>query len=395
MGHSQDERWMLRALALARRGEGRTRPNPPVGAVVVRHGRVLGEGWHRQAGLPHAEVESIRACRGPLTGATLYVTLEPCCTHGRTPPCTDLLIRSGLARVVVGCADPNPRHATRGFRILREAGIAVTTGVCGEACRRLIEPFAMRMRQGRPFVTLKLAMTLDGRIADRAGSSQWITGAEARRVVQAMRARADAVLVGAGTIRADDPSLRCRLRGAHDVWRVVLDGAGRTPATAQVLTDRWADTTVLATSSRCSARRREAWARNGSRVWVFPAGNGTRVSLPQLLRRLAGEGILHVLCEGGGALAGALLKAGLVDEAVLFYAPAFLGDARAVAAAAGPGFRLARMPRWRIEEVAHCGGDLLVRARPTAPAPAQKGRPASPAPGVRTASRKGATCSPD
>jgi len=360
---NDDAHWMGRALALARRGEGGTRPNPPVGAVVVRKGQLLGEGWHQRAGMPHAEVEAINACRGSVKGATIYVTLEPCCTHGRTPPCTDLLIRSGIARVVVGCVDPDPRHASRGFRILDKAGVAVTAGVRGEECRRLIEPFAMRVQSGRPFVTLKLAMTLDGCIADRDGASQWITGPEARAAVQALRRRADAVLVGAGTVEADDPSLRCRLRGAHDVWRVVVDGNGRTPASAQVLTDRWADTTIVATSPRCPARRRAAWARNGSRVWVLPAGANGRIGMARLLRRLAGEGIMHVLCEGGGNLAGALIKAGLVDEYVWFYAPAILGDRRAVGAVAGADFRLARLPRLRIEEVSHLGKDLLVRAR--------------------------------
>ncbi len=358
---------MARALTLARRGEGSTRPNPPVGAVVVRNGKLLGAGWHRQAGMPHAEVEAIKACGGSVRGATLYVTLEPCCTHGRTPPCTDLLIRSGIARVVVGCVDPDPRHASRSFRLLHAAGIAVTTDVRSEECSRLIEPFAMRIKNKRPFVTLKLAMTLDGRIADRQGASKWITGPEARAAVQALRRRVDAVLVGAGTIRADNPSLRCRLRDAHDVWRVVVDGCGRTPATAQVLTDRWADTTVMVTSPRCTARRREAWARNGSRVWSLPAGPAGQIRMAGLLRRLAGEGIMHVLCEGGSRLAGSLVKAGLVDEFILFYAPVIMGDTRAVGAVAGADHLLAQLPRLRIEETTRVGADLMVRARPEMP----------------------------
>jgi diaminohydroxyphosphoribosylaminopyrimidine deaminase/5-amino-6-(5-phosphoribosylamino)uracil reductase len=358
-----DEGWMARALGLARRGEGRTRPNPPVGAVVVRQGRLLGAGWHRQAGLAHAEVEALQACRGSARGATLYVTLEPCCTHGRTPPCTDLLIRSGIARVVVGCEDPNPDHAGRGLRILRKAGIEVTTGVCADACRALIEPFAMRWRQGRPFVTLKLAMTLDGRIADRTGRSQWITGPEARQAVQMLRRRADAILVGAGTVCADDPSLRCRLPGAPDVWRVVVDGAGRTPATAKILNDRWADTTVLITSRQTPEATRRRWARQGAQVWVLPASRGV-IAPARILQRLAGEGLLHVVCEGGGQLAGALIRAGLVDEYQFFYAPSILGDPRGVSGVSGTAFRLATMPRLQIHEVSRVGTDLLVRARP-------------------------------
>jgi diaminohydroxyphosphoribosylaminopyrimidine deaminase/5-amino-6-(5-phosphoribosylamino)uracil reductase len=222
----------------------------------------------------------------------------------------------------------------------------------------------MRIANKRPFVTLKLAMTLDGRIADRQGASKWITGPEARAAVQALRRRVDAVMVGAGTVCADDPSLRCRLREAHDVWRVVVDGCGRTPATAQVLTDRWADTTVMVTSPRCTARRRVAWARNGSRVWSLPAGATGQIRMAGLLRRLAGEGIMHVLCEGGSRLAGSLVKAGLVDEFVLFYAPAIMGDARAVGAVAGADHLLAQMPRLRIDEVVRVGKDLMVRARP-------------------------------
>jgi diaminohydroxyphosphoribosylaminopyrimidine deaminase/5-amino-6-(5-phosphoribosylamino)uracil reductase len=366
--HNTDEQWMLRAVALARRGEGRTRPNPPVGAVVVRQGRLLGTGWHHQAGLPHAEVEAIRACHEAPQGATIYVTLEPCCTHGRTPPCTELLIRSGIARVVVGCVDPNPSHASRGLRILRKAGLTVSTGVCEDACRQLIEPFAMRWQSGRPFVTLKLAMTLDGRIADRSGRSQWITGPEARQAVQALRRRADAILVGAGTVRADDPSLRCRLPGAPDVWRVVVDGAGRTPATAQLLTDRWADTTVMITTKQATAATRQRWARQGAQVWVLPAGARGMIAPRRILQRLAQEGALHVVCEGGGQLAGALIKAGLVDEYQLFYAPAILGDLRGISGVCGADFRLATMPRLQILEVSRLGADLLVRARP-APAP--------------------------
>lgn len=359
-----DTHWMGRALALARRGEGCTRPNPPVGAVVVRNGRVIGEGWHRRAGLPHAEVEALRACPQGARRATLYVTLEPCCTFGRTPPCTDLLIRSGVGRVVVGCPDPNPRHASRGFRILRRAGIAVTTGVREAECLHLIEPFARRLASGLPFVTLKLAMTLDGRIADRTGASKWISGETARAAVQALRRRADAVMVGAGTVRADDPSLRCRLRGANGLWRVVVDGRGRTPASAQVLTDQWADTTLMVTSRRCSEARQAAWAGTGARVWRLAGTAAGRVSLAGLLRRLAGEGLMHVLCEGGGTLAGGLLKAGLVDELVLFYAPMMMGDARATPGVAGADFLMARAPHFRIMELGTCGGDIRVVARP-------------------------------
>lgn len=359
-----DAYWMGRAIALARLGEGCTRPNPPVGAVVVRSGRVLGEGWHRRAGMPHAEVEALHACSGSVKNATMYVTLEPCCTFGRTPPCTDLLIQSGIKRVVVGCDDPNPSHASRGFRILSKAGIAVTHGVCEQECRRLIEPFSTRVRANRPFVTLKLAMTLDGRIADRTGASKWITGVPAREAVQELRRRADAILVGAGTIRADNPSLRCRLPNASGRWRIVLDGHGRISPTAQIFTDRWADTTLVATSRCCPIARQRAWSRSGARVWSLPVASNGHIKLPVLLQRLAGEGIMHLLCEGGGNLAGALLKADLVDELILFYAPVMMGDAKAVPGMQGADFLLTHAPRFHILEAGLCGSDLRVVARP-------------------------------
>jgi diaminohydroxyphosphoribosylaminopyrimidine deaminase/5-amino-6-(5-phosphoribosylamino)uracil reductase len=357
-----DLRWMRRALVLARRGEGHTRPNPPVGAVVVRRGRVLGEGWHRRAGQPHAEVEALSACREDPRGATLYVTLEPCCTHGRTPPCTDLIIRSGLRRVVVGCTDPNPRHAGHGLKLLRQAGIEVVTGVALESAEALIAPFATRLQTGQPFVTLKLALTLDGRIADRHGASQWITGPAARRVVQALRRRADAVLVGAGTVCADNPSLRCRLPGGAGRLRLVVDSLGRSSPQSQIFTDEAAGDTVVATTTACPQARRTAWGRHGARVWTFRPAAG-RVPVRALLRRLGREGIMHLLCEGGGELAGALIRAGAVDEGVFFYAPAVLGDARARSGVAGADFDLARMPHFEVVETRIVGGDVLIRVR--------------------------------
>lgn len=360
-----DNRWMARAIELARRGQGCTRPNPPVGAVVVRDGRIVGEGWHRRAGLPHAEVEAIRDAGTRSRGATIYVTLEPCCTTGRTPPCTDLLIRKGVKRVVAGCADPNPHHAGRGFQILRRADIACEQGVLGEECRRLIEPFAMRLLLGRPFVTLKLALTLDGRLADRAGASRWITGPQARAIVQEMRRQSDAIMVGVGTVVADDPALRCRLRRDGGMrWRVVVDGQARTPPKAQVLTDAWADTTILVTSHDGAARRADMWAASGASVWSLPTTANGGLGLLRLLKRLAAErDVMHVLCEGGARLAGRLLKAGLVDELVLFYAPSVMGDARALPGVVGTNFKLATMPRFSIEDVRLVGEDVMVRAR--------------------------------
>jgi diaminohydroxyphosphoribosylaminopyrimidine deaminase/5-amino-6-(5-phosphoribosylamino)uracil reductase len=361
-----DTAWMARALALAARGEGRTRPNPPVGAVVVGAGRLLGEGFHAVAGGPHAEVAAIRACRQTPRGATLYVTLEPCCTHGRTPPCTDLILASGIRRVVAGCHDPDPRHRRRGFDVLRRAGVDVVEDVLEPDACRLIEPFAMRVRHGRPFVTLKLALTLDGRIADRGGHSQWITGPRSRAWVQRLRQRCDAVMVGAGTVRADDPSLLCRLPDAPPAWRVIVDGRGRVPASARVLADAAAERTLLVTTrTAATAVRRRAWERCGAKVWGMPARNG-RFDLALLLRRLAQElGLLHVLCEGGAELAGALVRAGLVDEYALFYGPLLLADG--LPALTGPGFLLSAAPRLGLESLRRLGNDVLLLARPGAP----------------------------
>lgn len=359
-----DSRWMRRALTLARRGEGVTRPNPPVGAVIVRDGRKLGEGWHHGAGLAHAEVEAVNSCGGSLQGATLYVTLEPCSTQGRTPPCTDLILRSGIARVVAGCVDPHTRHAGKGFDLLRNAGVEVTVGCCGDACGELIAPFAKRMSEGLPYVTLKLAMTLDGRIADRRGTSKWITGEAARAAVQELRRRADAVMVGAGTVLADDPSLTCRLPGVSGRWRIVIDGAGRVPPTARLFTDDAPGTTVVCTARGTAhpVAAVKGTANNDIQVWSFAARNG-RVSLRAVLRKLATAGLTHIVCEGGGDLAGGLLRADLVDACVIFFAPAFLGDEQAISGVRGAGFLLGQMPRFALAETRVFGDDVMVRIK--------------------------------
>lgn len=379
---------MRRAIALARRGEGRTRPNPPVGAVVVRGDSKLGEGFHRRAGEAHAEIAALNACSGEARGASLYVTLEPCCTHGRTPPCTDRILREGIARVVVGCRDENGCHCGRGLDLLARRGVEVVYGVCEEESRELTRPFFKHVTTGMPYVTVKLAMTLDGYIADREHRAKWITGAAARAEVQRLRRRADAVLVGAGTVCADDPSLLCRLRGAGGaddlsrgaeapnvppdgplpapsagLLRVVVDASGRTPAHAQVYTDAAAARTVVATTQVGAARKAAAWALHGAQVWIFGAADDGRVPLDLLLKRLGTAGYLHVLCEGGGHLAGALQDAGLVDEYELFYAPALLGDSRAVGALEGRGTLLAEVRRWRCVDVKRFGEDVRIRVR--------------------------------
>ena len=360
---AQDRKWMRRALALARLSEGCTRPNPPVGAVVVRDGRKLGEGRHQCAGCAHAEVEALDACRGSVAGATLYVTLEPCCTQGRTPPCTERILREGIKRVVVGCRDENGCHCGRGLEILARRGVEVVYGVCEDEARELVLPFFKHITSGLPFVTLKLALTMDGRIADRKSSSRWITGEAARAEVQRLRRRADAVMVGAGTVAADSPSLLCRAGGGEKLMRVIVDGRGAISPAARVLTDPAAGRTIVATLPAAAAAKAEAWGRHGAQAWTFAPDKAGRIPLRRLMRRLGEAGCLHVLCEGGGHLAGALHDAGLVDEYCFFYAPAVLGDARAVSGVAGTGALLNNMCRMRFVDVRRVGEDVMVRVR--------------------------------
>ena len=352
--------WMRRALALAARGEGQTRPNPPVGAVLVRNGTVIGEGYHRKAGGPHAEVVALRGLTPRQTrGTTLYVTLEPCSTHGRTPPCVDAILAAGISEVVVSVKDPNRLHAGRGLRLLRRRGVKVTVGICREEGAALLAPFAKWIASGMPYLTLKMAMTLDGRIADASGKSRWITGAAARREVQQLRRHVDAVLVGAGTAGADDPSLLVLGSKRRQPLRVVLDGAGRIPLTAKVLSDGYP--TIVVVSASCAEKRQAALAQGAVRVWC--CGAGARVDMELLLRRLGQEGILHVLCEGGGELAGALLRAQLVDVCRFYIAGRLLGG-NAVPVTGMDGWLLGAAPHLRLRQVRQVGEDVCVLAEP-------------------------------
>lgn len=357
-----DERWMTRAIALAHRGEGLTRPNPPVGAVLVKNGRYIGEGYHHRAGGVHAEVNAFRRAGEEAKGATLYVTLEPCSTWGRTPPCTDAILKHGVRRVVIGVVDPNPKHAGRGIRLLRKVGVEVEIGVCKDECTELIEPFAMHQANGRPFVTLKLGSTLDGRIADAKGTSRWITGAEARRKVHKLRGRVDAILVGRNTAQLDDPSLLPVPSRGRKPFRVVLDAAGTIPLRHRLFTDQFRGRTLLFTSTRSSRTYRDTLQKRGVEIELLPATSG-HFSLRDVLASLGRRDILHVLCEGGGALAGSLIREKLVDEAWFFFAPRILGG-DATPSIGGKGWPLSRAPKWIIKEVTRSGNDVLIRARP-------------------------------
>ena len=351
---------MARALGLARRGEGLTRPNPPVGAVVVKDGRCIGSGWHRKAGGPHAEVYALRQAGEAARGATLYVTLEPCSTHGRTPPCCDAVIRAGIARVVAAMADPNPAHAGRGFTLLRKAGIEVSVGAMEAEATRLLVPFACLQLKQRPFFTLKLGLTLDGRIADATHRSQWITGSAARAEVQALRRASDVVWVGAGTLRADNPSLWPRPDAGRRPWRLVTATEGPVPLRAKLFTDEHADRTILAAPKGWHPDCADRVRARGVTVWELPRTPGR--FLPALARRLGDLGALRVLCEGGGVLASSLVRAKLVDELVLFIAPKLLGGP--VGAMGSAVWPIARAPLFRLEECRPVGPDILLRYTP-------------------------------
>lgn len=365
MSLEDDRAAMRRAIELGRRGLGRTSPNPPVGAVVVRDGRVVGEGWHRRAGGPHAEVFALREAGRRARGATLYCTLEPCSHHGRTPPCAPLVLEAGIARIVVGAVDPNPRVRGRGLRLLRSAGIEVDVGVEGDAARRLIRFFAHRLRQGRPFVRLKIASSADGRVATRTGASRWITGAPARALVQRWRDEFDAVAVGVDTVIADDPRLTCRRRGGRDPLRVVFDSRLRTPEGARLLREGDSPAWIV-TLEGYDARKAARLERRGARVLAV-AGRGPRLDLRRALEALAAEGIASVLVEGGPRLSGGLLRAGVVDELCWFTAPLLVGG-DGMPMVAGLGVRgLGEALRLVPLGAARVGADLLQVARPVGP----------------------------
>ncbi len=319
------EEFMAEALRLARRGLGRTSPNPAVGALVVKRGRIIGSGYHKRAGLPHAEIEAMKGLGSQdLRGATLYVTLEPCCTEGRTPPCTGAILGSGIRRVVIGARDPNPRVSGRGMARLREGGIEVVEGVLEDRAAALNDWFEKYITTGLPFVRLKLAASLDGRIAAKTGRSKWITGPEARRYVHRLRAAADAVMVGVNTALADDPALTVRSARGRNPARVLLDSAFRTPLGARIFSDP-ADGVFVFTTSRAPAAKVRSGRAMGIKVFSMGRRSAPGVDLRSVMKKLGRLSIANLLIEGGGALAASALGEGLVDRVSYFMAPIFLG----------------------------------------------------------------------
>lgn len=316
------ERFMRRALKLAARGAGRTSPNPAVGSVIVKNGRVIAEGYHKKAGAPHAEAAALATLKNGAKDSTLYVTLEPCCHFGRTPPCTDAIISSGIKEVVIGAVDPNPRVSGRGISQLKAAGVVVTSGVLERECRKLNEAYNRYITAGVPFVTLKLAQTLDAKTATAAGESRWITGEASRALVHRMRSMADAVMVGSSTVIADDPELNVRHLRGRDPLKVVLDTGLKTPLTARVF--KGGGLLIFTTGASSTSKIRKA-AEAGAGVVVVPAVKGG-VDLKRVFRELAKREVVSVLVEAGGTLAASLLREGLVDRLSVFISPTVIGS---------------------------------------------------------------------
>ena len=358
------DRFMRRALELAERGRGLTSPNPMVGAVVVTpDGEVAGEGFHARAGGPHAEVEALRAAGPRARGATLYVTLEPCSHHGRTPPCAPAVIEAGVARVVAAIADPNPLVSGRGFAELRAAGLEVVTGAGAAAAEDQNRAFLTAMRERRPHVTLKAGMTLDGKIADLHGASRWITGEPARRHAHRLRSESDAIVVGIGTVLRDDPELTVRLGRPwpREPLRVVLDTGARTPVRARLLRAGRPSCALIAVGADAPDTRVKELAATGATIVSCRTSDG-RVDLGTLLTELFAREVRAVLVEGGGEVHGAFLDAGLVDRVAMFTAPLLIGGRGATAVVQGAGRELKSAVRLGAFTVTPLGDDLLIEA---------------------------------
>jgi len=323
--YSTDEKYMRQALRLARRGLGKTSPNPMVGAVIVKDDRIIARGCHRYFGGDHAEVDAIKHAAADVSGATMYVTLEPCTHYGKTPPCVDAIVRANIGRVVIGTLDPFPEMQGRSLEILKRHRIETVVGVLEDECRALNKVYLKYTSTGMPFVTVKFAQTLDGRIATAAGASRWISSPSSRRIAHRLRARHDAVLVGVGTVLADDPELTTRLVPGRNPVRVILDSKLRIPTDAKVLTNQEAARTLLAATPRADKAKAAALARMGIEVLTVPPDADGRVDIGVLMKTLAERQISSVLVEGGAATITSFLRLGLADKLVVFIAPRVLG----------------------------------------------------------------------
>ncbi|MFQ5770074.1 MAG: bifunctional diaminohydroxyphosphoribosylaminopyrimidine deaminase/5-amino-6-(5-phosphoribosylamino)uracil reductase RibD [bacterium] len=318
-----DEELIKKTLKLAEKGRGQVSPNPMVGAIFVVNNKIIGQGYHKVFGGEHAEVAAYRAANQAVAGGTLYVNLEPCSHHGKQPPCVDLIVQSGIQRVVIGTQDPNPVVNGAGIKQLQNHGIAVKVGILEDACKGLNEAYFKHIVSGLPLTTLKIAQTLDGRIAARNGQSQWITSEESRHYVHKLRSYNDAVVIGIGTVLADDPSLTVRLTQGRNPRRIIVDSKLRIPLQSKLLNDRMVE--KIATTSKASQEKIKSIEGKGAVVWVNEANSVGQVDLPTLWHRIGRAGFSSVLVEGGSRISSALLKVNLVDKMVLFIAPKILG----------------------------------------------------------------------
>ncbi len=354
-----DTRFMMLALSLGRRGQGRTWPNPAVGCVIVKAGRVLGRGWTQPSGRPHAETEALAQASTHAQGATAYVTLEPCAHHGKTPPCAKALIDAGIARVVIACADSDPRVAGQGIAMLRAAGIEVSTGLCEKPARADHAGFFARIEQDRPLLTLKLAASFDGRIATGTGESQWITGPGARRMVHGMRARHDAVMVGGGTARKDDPSLTVRDLGVdHQPARIVVSRRLDLPLMSKLARTAQDIPLILCHGADADATLMRTWRDIGATLLEINVKGG-QLDARDVMRKLAGHGLTRVFCEGGGALAASLIEADLVDHLIGFTAGLVIGAEGLPGIGAMGLSHLNTAPRFTLHTTQTIGPDVM------------------------------------
>lgn len=354
--------FMNRALALAQQGKGRTSPNPLVGAVIVNAGKIVGEGYHQKAGEPHAEIHALRAAGEKAKGGTLYVNLEPCCHWGQTPPCTDALIQAGIRHVFAAHLDPNPKVAGKGIQQLEEAGITVNVGLCAEAAEQQNEIYIKHVKTGYPFVILKMAMSLDGKIATSTGESQWITSAASRQKAHEIRDEVDAILVGIGTITSDNPALTTRLpnKQGKDATRIVLDSHGRTRTSAKIFNSESKAGVIIAVTPQAPAQNIATLEKAGAEVIITLAKDG-RVCFKTLMETLGSRGITSVLVEGGGKVNASALASGVVDKAVCFVAPKFIGGKQAPGVFDGEGIkRLADAPELERRTITELDCDLLI-----------------------------------
>lgn len=363
---ASDERYMRMALALARKGLGHTHPNPPVGAVIVKGRRIVGAGYHKRAGGDHAEIAALKKAGKRAEGATIYVTLEPCAHHGKTPPCVDAVIHSGIKRAVIGTVDPNPMVAGRGIKALKHASVITAVGIMRKEADNLIRHFKKFITAKMPYVTLKMAQTLDGKIADSKGRSKWISSKESRAYVHRLRAENDAVMIGVGTFIKDNPLLTNRVHkggSKKNPIRVIVDTHLSSPLTHKIWGDRTGGPIIIAAGGSVSMRKRRLFEEKGARV-ITIGENKRGLDLRALMRALSYSGITSILAEGGGELAFSLIRDKLVDEAVIFISSRILGGRKAPTSFEGEGFSTIAAASWLKDTVVeNVGSDIVVKGK--------------------------------